>query len=186
MLKESTVCFEGSSADAASDVLMVSLRWILVCTSCICILRLFRGNFDKPFFCFNKETSVSEAITQLKYVAFFNVGFSTYCWNKWTTLVLVWTIFRWTCTAWNTAISANILVWKLCGNAEFPQSFGEIARNSAKTVRFHKISTPGNWVKFCYFASCRRTLFWSFPHTMVKYFSWFYFFQKFPCQFFSY
>ena len=42
--------------------------------------------------------------------------------------------------AWNTVISPNFLVWKICGYAQFPQSFGWITRNSTETVRFHKIS----------------------------------------------
>ena len=47
-------------------------------------------------------------------------------------------------TAKNIVISPNYLVWKLCGKTQFPQSFGRIAGNSAETVPFHKISTPGN------------------------------------------
>ena len=39
----------------------------------------------------------------------------------------------------NTVISPNFLVWKFCGKAQFPHSFG---RNYAETVPFHKISTP--------------------------------------------
>ena len=31
-------------------------------------------------------------------------------------------------------------MWEFCGNVEFPQSFGQIAPNSAETVPFHKIS----------------------------------------------
>ena len=38
-------------------------------------------------------------------------------------------------------------MWKFCGNTRFSQSFGRIARNSVETVGFHKISTPGNYVK---------------------------------------
>ena len=44
----------------------------------------------------------------------------------------------------STKISPNFLVWKFCEKAQFPQSFGQVALNSAKTVTFHKISTPGN------------------------------------------
>ena len=47
-------------------------------------------------------------------------------------------------TAKNTVISPNFQVWKFCGKAQFPHSFGRIARNYAETVLFHKISTPGN------------------------------------------
>ena len=47
-------------------------------------------------------------------------------------------------TAKNTVISPNFLVWKFCGKAQFPNSFGRIARNYAETVPFHKISIPGN------------------------------------------
>ena len=43
-----------------------------------------------------------------------------------------------------TMISPNFLVWKFCGKAEFPYSFGRFARNYAETMPFRKISTPGN------------------------------------------
>ena len=33
---------------------------------------------------------------------------------------------------------------EFCGKAQFPHSFGWIARNYAETVPFHKIFTPGN------------------------------------------
>ena len=54
-------------------------------------------------------------------------------------------------TAKNTAGSPNIMVWKFCGKARFPHSFGRIARNYAETVPSHKISAPGNEVKLRYF-----------------------------------
>ena len=41
-----------------------------------------------------------------------------------------------------TAISPDFMVWKFCGKAQFPQNFGQFARNYAETVPFHKISTP--------------------------------------------
>ena len=44
----------------------------------------------------------------------------------------------------NTLISPNFLVRKFCGKAQFPHSFGPIARNYEETVPFHKISTPEN------------------------------------------
>ena len=47
-------------------------------------------------------------------------------------------------SAQNTEISPNFLARKLCENAQLPQSFWIFARNSAETVRLHKISTPGN------------------------------------------
>ena len=47
-------------------------------------------------------------------------------------------------TTENTEISHNFIMWKFCGKAQFPQSFGRIARNSTETVLFGKISTPGN------------------------------------------
>ena len=49
-----------------------------------------------------------------------------------------------TYTTENTVISADFLVWKFCGKAQFPHSFGRSVRNYAETVPFHKISTPGN------------------------------------------
>ena len=33
------------------------------------------------------------------------------------------------CTAQNTVISPNFMVWKFFGKAQFPHSFGRIARN---------------------------------------------------------
>ena len=47
-------------------------------------------------------------------------------------------------TAKNTVVSPNFLVWKFCGKAQLPYSFGQFARNYTETVPFHKISTPGN------------------------------------------
>ena len=50
-------------------------------------------------------------------------------------------------TAKNIVVPPNFLVWKFCGKAQYPQSFGRIARNSAGTVPLHKTSTSGNWVE---------------------------------------
>ena len=47
-------------------------------------------------------------------------------------------------TAKNTIILLNFLVWKFCGKAQFPLSFGQFIRNYAETVPFHEISTSGN------------------------------------------
>ena len=55
-------------------------------------------------------------------------------------------------TAKNTIISPDLLMWRFCGKAGFPHSFGRITRNYAKTVPFHKISTPGNQVRLQYFS----------------------------------
>ena len=44
-------------------------------------------------------------------------------------------------TAKNTVTPPNFMVWKFCGKAQFPHSFGQIARNYAETVPFHKIPT---------------------------------------------
>ena len=44
----------------------------------------------------------------------------------------------------NTVIAPNFRVRKFYGKAQFPHSFGRIARNYAETVPFHKISIPGN------------------------------------------
>ena len=49
-----------------------------------------------------------------------------------------------TYTVKNIIISPNFLVWKYCGKAQFPHSFGRIAWNYAETVPFRKISTPEN------------------------------------------
>ena len=53
----------------------------------------------------------------------------------------------------NTVISPDILVWKFCGKAQFPQSLVRIARNYTEIVLFHKTFTPGNQVKLRYFCS---------------------------------
>ena len=45
-------------------------------------------------------------------------------------------------TAKNPVISPNFLVWKFCGKAQFPHSFGRFAPNYAETESFHKISAP--------------------------------------------
>ena len=58
------------------------------------------------------------------------------------------------CTAKNTVISPDFLVWKFCGKAQFPHSFGRFARKYAETVLFRKISTPGNQVNLRYFSQC--------------------------------
>ena len=47
-----------------------------------------------------------------------------------------------------TVISPDFLVWKFCGKAQFPHSFGQIARNYAEIVPFRKISTPGEITVF--------------------------------------
>ena len=54
--------------------------------------------------------------------------------------------------AWNTVISPNFLVWKFCGEAQFPHSFERITRNYAETVSFHKIPILGIWVKLWHFS----------------------------------
>ena len=56
------------------------------------------------------------------------------------------------CTAKNTVISPDFLVWKFCGKAQFPHSFGWIARNYTEAVPFRKISTPRNQLKLRYFS----------------------------------
>ena len=58
----------------------------------------------------------------------------------------------------NTVILLDFLVWKFCGKAQFPHSFGRITRNSAETVPFRKISTPRNQVKLLCFLQCTREL----------------------------
>ena len=40
-------------------------------------------------------------------------------------------------TAQNAAISPNFMVWKFCGKAQFPHSFGRFARNCAFPQNFH-------------------------------------------------
>ena len=43
------------------------------------------------------------------------------------------------CSAYNTVISPNYLVWKFSGKVQFLQRFGRFGRNYAETVPFHKI-----------------------------------------------
>ena len=50
----------------------------------------------------------------------------------------------------NTVDSPNFLIWKFCGKAQFPHSFGRIAQHYAETVPFHKIPIPGNYAKLRY------------------------------------
>ena len=45
-------------------------------------------------------------------------------------------------------------MWKFCGKAQFPHSFGRFTRNYVETVLFHKISTPGSQVKLRHFKQC--------------------------------
>ena len=62
-------------------------------------------------------------------------------------------IFAWNIhTAKNTVISPDFLMWKFCGEAQFPHSFGRFAQNYTETVPFRKIFTPGNQVKLRYFS----------------------------------
>ena len=48
-------------------------------------------------------------------------------------------------------------MWKFYGNAQFPQCFWQITRNSAETVRFQNISTSKNYVKVWCFTQCYKT-----------------------------
>ena len=57
-------------------------------------------------------------------------------------------------TGKNTVISTDFLVWKFCGKAQFPHSFGPFVRNYAETVPFRKIFTPWNQVKLRYCSQC--------------------------------
>ena len=54
-------------------------------------------------------------------------------------------------TAKYTVISPDFLMWKFCGKAKFPHSFGRFARNYVESVPSRKISTSGNQVKLRYF-----------------------------------
>ena len=56
-------------------------------------------------------------------------------------------------TAKNTVISPDFFVWKFGGKAQFPNTFGQIARNYPETLPFHKISAPGNQMKLRYFCN---------------------------------
>ena len=39
----------------------------------------------------------------------------------------------------NTVIAPNFLLWKFCGKAQFPHSFGRFARKYVETVPLYKI-----------------------------------------------
>ena len=60
----------------------------------------------------------------------------------------------------NTVILSFSLVQKFCGSADALQNFGRFDVNSEETVRFHKISTPGNWVKLRYIMQCFMLTHW--------------------------
>ena len=65
-------------------------------------------------------------------------------------------------TAYNaksTVISLDFLVWKFFGKAQFPHSFGRIARTYAEIEPFRKISTLGNQVKLWYFSQLTHVQF---------------------------
>ena len=76
-------------------------------------------------------------------------------------------------TAENSVISPNFLVCKLCGKTQFPHSFGRFTQSYAETVPFHKISTPGNQVKLCYFPKWNFRLMWYNFLILWDNFSWF-------------
>ena len=59
-------------------------------------------------------------------------------------------------------------MWKFCGKAQFPHSFGRIARNYAETMTFRKLSTPGNQVKLQYFS--QRSILSSFSKDEILFF----------------
>ena len=65
-------------------------------------------------------------------------------------------------------ISPDFLVWKFCGKAQFPHSFGRIARNYAETMTFRHLSTPGNQVKLRYFS--QRLILSSFSKDEILFF----------------
>ena len=53
-------------------------------------------------------------------------------------------------------------MWEFCGKAQFPQSFGRIAGNSAEIASFHKIYKPGNLVKLRYFVQWIGSRYWHY------------------------
>ena len=77
-----------------------------------------------------------------------------------------------TYTGKTTVISPNFLVWKFCGKAQFPRSFGRFARNFAETLSFRKISTPGNQVKLWYFLQCTQLAEWRGSSKTCTYAYW--------------
>ena len=59
-------------------------------------------------------------------------------------------------------------MWKFCGKAQFPHSFGRFTRNYVETVLFHKISTPGSQVKLRHFKQCYCEVFKSYSDLRLK------------------
>ena len=53
----------------------------------------------------------------------------------------------------------HLVSWcrNFCGKSQFTQSFGQIARHSAETVPFHKISTPINTLEILIFCAVLST-----------------------------
>ena len=95
--------------------------------------------------------------------------------GKWNTRFQFFWIFRSPLTANNTVISPNFVVWKFCGKAQFLHSFGRITRNYSKTVSFHKISTPANYVELLYFLQCLISptvwtcfIFWAYTNCVAR------------------
>ena len=56
-------------------------------------------------------------------------------------------------TAKNIVIFTKFSGWEFCGKTQFPQSFGR-----AETLRFHKISIPGNQVNVTVFFTVNYTV----------------------------
>ena len=58
-----------------------------------------------------------------------------------------------------TVVSSNFLVWKFCGKAQFPYSFGRFAQNYAETclsTKFPHQEIRWNYGIFCYSSAKRQ------------------------------
>ena len=60
-------------------------------------------------------------------------------------------------------------MWKFCGKAHFPLPK---TVKTVETVPFHKISSPGNWVKFRYFTQCMELVCWFYLQINWLVFIW--------------
>ena len=75
-------------------------------------------------------------------------------------------------TAKNTLISPNFLVWKICGNAQFPQSFGRLASRFIYNLSLNQYSRnappylrPATLLKKRLWYRCFPVNFAKFPRT---------------------
>ena len=84
--------------------------------------------------------TVLKAVLKIKSLQIFHQNFA----RIFSNFGIVLEIFKTSITVKNTLISPYFVLWKFCGKAPFPHSFGRFARNYVETVPFHKISITRN------------------------------------------